>query len=57
MSAPGSGSTGVKTSSRAALGRGRYWWQSHPMAGLTAGWVAIALVGLWVWSAFNVGHG
>ena len=53
MSAPRSGSTGVKTSSRAALGRVRYWWQNHPMAGLTAGWIAIGLVGWRVWIAFN----
>jgi hypothetical protein len=38
------------------LGRVRYWWQSHPMAGLTAGWIAIGLAGGWAWAALN-GHG
>jgi hypothetical protein len=45
----------VKTSSGAALGRGRYWWQAHPMASLIAGWAVIALIGWRAWTAFN-GH-
>lgn len=37
------------------MGRIRYWWQARPMAGLTVGWITIALVGWRVWTAFN-GH-
>jgi hypothetical protein len=41
----------VKASSRAAVGRIRYWWQARPMAGLLVGWIAIALIGWRVWAA------
>jgi hypothetical protein len=49
------GSFSVKTSSRAAVGRIRYWWQAHPMVGLAAGWIAITLIAWRVWTALN-GH-
>lgn len=43
----------VRPSPEAALSHVRYWWQTRPMAGLTVGWIAIALVGWRVWEAFN----
>jgi hypothetical protein len=43
----------VRISSGAAVVRIRYWWQAHPMAGLLAGWVAIALIGWRVWAALH----
>jgi hypothetical protein len=46
----------VRASSGAAARRGRYWWQAYPMAGLTVGWIAIALIGWRVWTAFNSHH-
>ncbi len=46
----------VKTSSEAAQGRIRYWWQARPMTGLLAGWLAIALVGWRLWSGLNGHH-
>lgn len=46
----------MSASSRAAVGRIRYWWQARPMIGLLVGWVAIALVGWRVWSALNGRH-
>jgi hypothetical protein len=49
------GSLKVRGSSRATAGRWRYWWQTRPLTGLLAGWLAIALVGWRVWSALN-GH-
>jgi predicted negative regulator of RcsB-dependent stress response len=45
----------VRSSSRADVGRIRYWWQAHPMVGLLAGWIAITLIAWRVWSALN-GH-
>ena len=46
----------VRPSSEPALGRIRHWWQARPMAGLAAGWIAIALVGWRVWSVLNSHH-
>ncbi|WP_165189074.1 hypothetical protein [Caulobacter soli] len=46
----------MKTSSEAAQGRIRYWWQARPMTGLLAGWLAIALVGWRLWSGLNGHH-
>jgi hypothetical protein len=47
----------VKTSSGAALGRIRYWWQAYPMAGLTVGWIAIAAVVWRLWTLLGHHHG
>jgi len=46
----------VKLSTGAAVVRIRYWWQAHPMAGLLAGWIAIALIGWRVWAALHGRH-
>lgn len=40
----------MRTSSGMVFGRVRYWWQTRPMAGLTVGWIAIALVAWRVWT-------
>jgi hypothetical protein len=45
----------MKPSPGTAHGGIRYWWQTRPIAGLMAGWVAIALVGWRVWAVLN-GH-
>ncbi|MBO9708823.1 MAG: hypothetical protein J7521_11480 [Caulobacter sp.] len=39
----------------AVLGGVRYWWQDHPMAGLTIGWIAIGLLAWRLYTAF-FGH-
>ncbi|MBO9710640.1 MAG: hypothetical protein J7521_20755 [Caulobacter sp.] len=46
----------MSASSKTVGGRIRYWWQAHPMVGLAAGWIAIALVGWRVWSALSGHH-
>jgi hypothetical protein len=47
---------GVKTSSRTTVHRARYWWQARTMAGLTVGWIAIALGGWRICAALIGSH-